>query len=351
MIYKKLDECLVCGYDDLIEIYDLGIQPLVNNLKDSLDEVELKAPIIVNFCRECSHRQLSIAIDPKLMFSKYLYQTGTSDSHKSFFHDFVKEISRENLNKDRIALDIGCNDGSLMITLCNYDWEVRGIDPSNIENDYDLPVIHDFFPTTKPIEEKFDVITAFNVFAHNDNPFLFLEEMKKILKRDGRIFILTTPARMDNYYHEHISYFTLESMAVLASRCGLQVKSFKEVSMHGKSYLFELYFPDTEIFPHISIVGNNPVIGYGASASGIVLMNYFNFHPDYVIDDNPLKQNKFIPGVNVPIYGSHYLVNENRDLTIIVFAYHLFEEIVSNIKRLRPGKRDIFIHPIKGVIT
>jgi len=351
-MFVSLNNCLVCGSNQLIEEYNLGLQPLVNNLKDTPKQDEISLPIIVNSCQFCTHKQLSIAVDPKLLFSNYLYQTGISKSHMDFFKDFVLS-----LGTDRKVLDIGCNDGVLLSYFQDNDWSCTGIDPAEnlVGKAYALlgknaHIINDFFPTEELEGYGFDVITAFNVFAHNDDPRKFLEEMGKLLNKDGRIYILTTPARLDNLYHEHISYFTPQSMIVLAQMCNLTVRSFKEVPMHGKSYLFELSHSEEESSLVEIPEQNKPVVAYGASATGIVLMNYLDLYPDYVIDDNELKQGKFIPGLNVPIYNSTFLETDPRALFIIVLAYHLFDEIVNKIKLMRPLAKDTFFHPYKGVV-
>lgn len=345
--YKELDSCLACGkYNTITPYFYLGLQPLVNNLKDSPHDPDKQFPIMVNKCTYCTHKQLSIAVDQKLLFSKYLYKTGISLSHRLFFDSFVEELAERKPELGSI-LDIGCNDGSLLRSFVDFDWEVMGVEPSDSFDNSDLPIIKDFFPTKQPITKRFDCITAFNVFAHNSNPYAFLIEMAKLLKPDGRIYILTTRGAVDSLYHEHISYFNPLSMVTLALRCGLHVVGFKEVSMHGKSNLFELANP--EAFPIFSIPNLfKSMVAYGASANGIVLMNHLKFKPEYVIDDNPLKQGKFIPGVNSPVYCKDHLAADERDLTIVVLAYHLFDEIVAKIKAMRPGHNDIFIHPQKG---
>ncbi len=353
--FKNLNECLVCGYDDLITHCDLGMQPLVNNLKDSPEQEERKFPILVNACRVCSHKQLSIAVDPKLMFSNYLYQTGASQSHRAFFLEFASSI-----DPGDAILDIGCNDGTMLEVFAQICEAQRiGVEPAqNLfiqARNKGSYIINDFFPTNELNGMEFDCITAFNVFAHNSDPHTFLKEMVKLLALNGRIYILTTRDDIGSFYHEHVSYFTPRSMMVLAEKCGLQMNSFKEVSMHGNSYLFELSKPDVVnhllmgVALKINIKHSNNVVAYGASANGIVFLNHFDIRPEYVIDDNPLKQGKFIPGVNVPIYDNKHLAEDVRDLNIVILAYHLFDEIVNKIKVLRPNAKDKFIHPFEGV--
>ena len=268
---KELKECLVCG-GVLYKYMDLGVMPLVNNLKECL-----KYPLLVNECYVCTHKQLSIAVDPNILYSDYLYQTGTSSKHINFFMDFVYDLE---IPKGK-ALDIGCNDCTLLEELTDVGWKCLGIDPSARGNTR-IRTIKDFFPSGK-IKGKFDLITAYNVFAHNDNPHEFLLAMKVLLKENGRIYILTTPARLDNFYHEHISYFTPSSMMKLIRMCNLELKSFKIVKMHGGSQLFEIgHIENRQIkTPDLSRLGN---VAYGASASEIVLFNLYQIVPEYVVD-------------------------------------------------------------------
>ncbi len=339
---KELKQCLVCGSNDLIVSYDMGKMPLVNNLKKSSQDKEHIFPLLVNECMVCTHRQLSIAVEPELLFSDYLYQTGVSVSHRNFLREFAHNLQGESV------LDIGCNDGTFISFFSPVWWSAVGIEPSKKLykqcKTFGLQVINDYFPTKEKIVQRFNHITAFNVFAHNDNPFNFLMEMTRLLTAHGKIHIITTPSRIDNFYHEHISYFNVKSMSVLANRCGLEMVSFKEVSMHGKSYLFELVKKEEEKVP-TSFIFTKPVVAYGASASETVLFNYLNITPEYVVDDNHLKQDMFIPGINSPIVSKQVLLDDKRDLTIIV-AHHLFNEISKKVKELRPNNKDEIVRLI-----
>lgn len=350
MHYKEIKECLACGGKHLRLSFSMGFQPLVNNLKSDQFEEDVRYPLEINKCRDCTHEQLTIAVDPKILFENYLYQTGTSDSHKVFLEDFVSSLTVGYIQLNNV-LDIGCNDGTLLSIFKHKGWVVRGIDPSNnfqrTFTEKKIPLIQDFFPSKELEGKHYDIITAFNVFAHNDNPFKFLIEAKKLLKENGRIFLLTTPSRLDNFYHEHISYFNLKSMTVLAERCGLEIKSFKTTAMHGESHLFELCAKKQESYP-IKDQWKN-LVAYGAAASGIVILNYMNIIPEYVIDDNALKQGKYISG-NIPIFPNEHLKMDKRSLTILILAHHLSDEIVAKIKKLRPNKKDVFVHPYKGIL-
>lgn len=334
----------MCGSGNLSVCLDLGEQPLINNLKDTLDEKEQRFPLVLNTCKNCSHQQLSIAVDPKLMFSNYLYKTGVSSTHQEYFSNFVTHV------RGSSVLDIGCNDGSLLKEFKGIGFDVLGIDPAQNIECVDIPVIKDFFPSDKLLGGRFNAITAFNVFAHNSTPWVFLEAMVELLAYNGRIYIQTTPARMGNIYHEHISYFNPASMLHLASSLKLDLKSIEIVPMHGGSHLFEFAKGEGVVLPKkdVTLSFGYPLVGYGAAANGMSLLNYYGIKPQYVIDDNPLKQGKFIPGVNVQIFGHDMLKKDPRDLCILILAYNLADEIISKIRQLRPDNRDIFIDPLTG---
>lgn len=341
--YICVEDCLVCK-GEIIEYFNLGLQPLVNNLKSRPEEVEDKYPTVVMECPSCTHKQLSIAVKPSILFSNYLYQTGTSKRHLAFFEHFVRDIC---IPGNRV-LDIGSNDGSLLKAFEGRRRVLTGVEPSNLEDKSGGEIIRDFFPTDKLKGREFDIITAFNVFSHNRNPNKFLKEMGKLLDEHGRIYILNTKFSVDNVYHEHISYFTPASMAILINKCELELISYRKVSMHGESDLYEIGKRKGYNIADFVIKGN--IVGYGASAHGIVYMNYYGIKPEYVVDDNVLKQGKFIAGINVEIKDISFLAKDTRDLTIVIFAYHLFEDIYKKIKSVRPNKKDIFVHPIKGVL-
>lgn len=348
---KELDRCLVCGNDDLRELINLGDMPLANNLKDSAQSEDIKYPLIVNECPICTHKQLSIAVDPKILFSNYLYQTGTSQIHRDFFKQITRVISNKGIGN---VLDIGCNDGSLLKEFKNLGWEVLGIEPSyRLADQCDkdgIEVINEYFPIKDTSYGTFDVITAFNVFAHNNDPLGFLLGMADILNPNGRIYIITTPASLPNFYHEHISYFTPLSMNLLTCKCDLELNSFVVSPMHGKSYLFELSHKKEILIPSKDTLKGwlGPFVGYGASAGATVLLNYYGFNLEYIVDDTQAKQGKYVPGVNIPICDSKRLELDPRDLTIVITAFNLFDEIKSKIIKLRPHAQDTFINPLTG---
>ena len=106
-------DCRSCGNTDLKRVVSLGYQPLANNLINKKDEKSDLYPLEVNYCKNCHNCQLSVAVDPKKMFSNYLYTSSTSKVFRNHFVEAAKKYSKElKLNKKKsYIIDIGSNDG------------------------------------------------------------------------------------------------------------------------------------------------------------------------------------------------------------------------------------------------
>ena len=87
------------------------------------------------------------------------------------------------------------------------------------------------------------------------------------------------------------------------------------------------------------------VFGFGAAAKGNTLLNFAKERPNFIIDDNPMKQGLYTPGVACPIVSSDRLKSyeHSETLCFIPLAWNFYDEIVEKIKTLRPGKKDIFV--------
>jgi hypothetical protein len=86
------------------------------------------------------------------------------------------------------------------------------------------------------------------------------------------------------------------------------------------------------------------VIGYGAPAKGNTLLNAANIKLDFIIDDNPLKQGLYTPGMHVPVFSSEKLKEyADKDVVFVPLAWNFFEEIKNKIKAMRPDREDMFL--------
>lgn len=389
----ELKHCVACGSNELELVLDLGKQPLANSYKLRKEDIQEEYPLAINRCEECHHVQLTHAVDPKLMFEDYLYVSGTSRTmheHCETFAGFVHGAAQ-----GKTVLDVGCNDGTQLDYFKKLGYTTFGVDPAknlhllsekkhNVFCDY---FTEEFAKNLTWVHNGFDVITAQNVFAHTADPLAFLRAAKMVMHDDSTLFIQTSQANMilnnefDTIYHEHISFFNINSMDKLCKRAGLYLVGVEWMPIHGTSFIFiirkvddgrnvellineerskGLYSPETyfryanrcdEIvqqlkyecdFVRQGMIGWN-VVGYGAAAKGMTLLNYAKLNLDFIVDDNPLKQGRFTPGSSIPIVSSDEL-DKLKDTTLFVpLAWNFFDEIRARIKSKRDHKYDRFI--------
>jgi len=388
---KELDSCLCCGSDKLKLTLDFNEQPMANSFIDDPDDPELTFPLRLNLCEDCTHLQLSHAVNPDLLFKHYLYVSGTSKTLKEYFDWFVTYAESFFVDKPTTVLDIACNDGTQLDSFKAKGFKTYGVDPA--ENLYELSsknheVICDYF-TDAHVDtlkaKNIDIINAQNVFAHNSYPVKFLQQCRDIMHDDSLLFVQTSQANMvmnnefDTIYHEHLSFFNANSMNELAKRAGLHLINVEKTPIHGTSYVFvfkkqtapgnvkdvlrlerghalqdlqtyEMYAQKCygvleqlkEAISEYRI--NYRIVGYGAAAKGMTLINAGNLYFDFVIDDNPMKQGKYCPGSHIPVVSIDEL-DKYADTSIIFIplAWNFFDEISAKIKAKRNNPNDKFL--------
>lgn len=385
-VCKIIDKCLCCN-SDVVTVLDLGDQPPANSYLKSPQDNEDKFPLKLNYCNNCTHLQLSHSVDPDILFKHYLYVSGTTLTLKQYFKDFVSIVEKNCISKNKLqVLDIACNDGSQLDAFKESGHFTYGIDPAvNLYNisSQKHKVICDYFTEESvfKLQTKFDAIVAQNVFAHNAYPKEFLKICCKYLNHDGTIFLQTSQADMirygqfDTIYHEHISFFSVESMKYLVNSLGLYLNQIIKTPIHGSSYVFIInkfqttnnieYDEDkitndtiqkfvnsvtdtinhlkNQIIQYKSQYPDNLVVGYGAAAKGNTVLNYGNISLDYIIDDNILKQGLYTPGMKIPIVSLDYINTLNKNIIWIPLSWNFFEEIKNKIQTYR-NNDDKFIH-------
>ena len=404
--YYHQVSCLCCTNSNLNLVIDLGNQPLANNLILRKDENYDTYPLALNGCEDCGHLQLKYFVDPTLLFDDYSYASGTSNTLKNYFDWFAKECLRIAKPGSNV-LEIASNDGSLLHYLNLAGYKVTGIDPaknlcfSAAKNGFS--VICDYWPSEKISKEtRYDLIIAQNVFAHNPDPYKFLMGIKNALSENGIGIIQTSQAMMfergqfDTIYQEHYSFFSTSSFKKLIVRCGLVLNEVLISDIHGDSYIFcfSKKYRTLDCFNSapfykgkinfnaefcqknfssaltdfnlkvtktkkdiVNIIqnykkNNYKIIFVGAAAKAIVFMNYAEIHPDYVIDEAPLKIGKFIPQVDVEIKALSTIDNIKFPILYIISAWNFKNELILKIKsRRRLNDKFLTYFPSLELIT
>ncbi len=382
--YYKFD-CRSCGNTNLKRVISLGYQPLANNLlRKSKEECELY-PLEMNYCEKCHNCQLSVAIDPKKMFSNYLYTSSTSKVFRSHFINAAKKYIKDlRLNKKKsYIIDIGSNDGVALKPFKDFGFKnILGIEPAKnlakLANKNKIKTFNGFLEikNLKKIKKNADLILASNVFAHSDKLKEMAECMLKLLSKKGVIiievqYLLNTlkDLTFDNIYHEHYNYWSLTSLINFFNQFKATIFKSEKVDTHGgsiriyvkkdikvkiensvKNMLKEevkfgikkfktyqefgkkVYKIRENVRKNIKKIrdNNNLVIGYGAPAKATTALNFFGISKeiDFIVEDNKLKHEKFIPGVKIPIKNKSYIKDKKNAL--IVLAWNFYKDIKKN---------------------
>ena len=388
LLYSYKFDCRSCGGKNLKRILSLGFQPLANNLIKNKKSKFDTYPLELNFCLDCYNVQLSVSVNPKKMFSNYYYLSSTSKSFRSHFEQESKKYFKEfKLNKQSQIIDIGSNDGVGLLPFKELGIKnLLGIEPAKnlckISNKKGIKTLNDFlnYKSLKRIKHKADLILASNVFAHSDDLKEMGECILKLLLKNGTAIIevqylmkTLKDLTFDNIYHEHYNYWSLTSIKNFFDNLGGKIYKAEEINTHGGSLriyvcknlnkkvdksvskllrIEENYgikkFSTYKIFANkilkikknvlnnLKILKNksNSVIGYGAPAKATTALNFFGISEeiDFIVEDNKLKHNKFVPGVNIPIYSKNKI--KNNKSPILVLAWNFYSEIKKNNKNL-----------------
>ncbi len=386
----QVTKCIACDSENLEFTLDLNDQPLANSFTPTKEKQE-EYPLAINRCKDCNHLQLTHIVNPELIYKNYSYVSGTTKTYVDYMDWFAKWCREYSDHWFGHVLDIGCNDGTQLDAFERLGFRTFGVDPA--ENLYATStnkghkVICGFWndETVKNLSnQKFNIVTSQNAFAHIPDPHTYLKLLLPLMEKDGMFFIQTSQADMvmngefDTIYHEHISFYNIQSMKALAERSGWNLIDVIKTPIHGTSYVFVLS-PDKKRSQNVAnLIAmeaklQNPLtytvwasgvskikdeiktvceeyrnkgyklIGYGAAAKGMTLLNYVKEELDFIIDDNPLKQNHFTPGMNIPIVSIEKLDEISDSICFIPLAWNFFNEIVKRIKNRRDDERDIYV--------
>lgn len=378
MILKK---CRVCNSRKLKKILSLGHQPLANNL--GINKVKLKTyPLELNLCKKCYNCQLSVNVSSNKLFNKYLYKSSISRKFINHFAIAAKKYKKLfNLKKKSYILDIGSNDGIGLLSFKKEKFEnLYGIEPainlSKITRKMGIKTFNCFLnrQLSNKLKNKFDLITASNVYAHVPNINEFTYCVKNMLKQDG-VFIVEVQylyrmikdLSFDNIYHEHVNYWSIKSLFNFLYKNNLLIFNVEEIDTHGGSirvYIKKKNNLNLKISHNVKLLlkkeikfglnnvkkfenfkkkvfikkknihkklkeiskNNKNIVGYGAPAKATTLIHFYKIskYIRYIIDDNILKKNKYIPNTKIKIYNKH---KKQKIDYMIVFAWNYFKEI------------------------
>ena len=372
-------KCLLCRKDTAEEFLNLGSQPMANKYPANDEEIKKEDffPLTVHFCTNCKNVQLGTLVSRERMFEDYYYLSSVNPGLVRHFNALAKKFA-----KAKFVVDIGSNDGILLKPLKELGVKAIGVDPSinvgKIANDAGLPTIVSFFneETAQKIVKEYgkpDMVVASSIFTHLENPHDFIEAVKTMMAPDGDFVIeveyignILAQTQFERFYLDRIFYYSLTSMKHLFELHGMYIADVEHIEPHGgslrvtarnagkgtenenvrKQLALEekaLTLPKLQEFRKSvdsSVAAfkakleeykkqNLKVGGYGAPARVATITNYGKIGADlipFIVDDSPLKQNRWSPGMHIPIVPNAYLVAHKPDV-LAVFAFEYFDDI------------------------
>lgn len=373
--------CRSCKGSNLFTAFDLGHSPISNELllTDSRDAELYELKMIV--CKDCGLGQVSKDLPRERLFSNtYTFASSVSANfveHAKKYSDMI--IEKINIDKEDWVLELASNDGYMLKHFKEKNIKVLGIDPASNIAQYailnDIPTLCEFFGEElgkKVLSKKGypKLIIANNVLAHVPDILDFIKGIS-VLVSDETIVTIENPSiinilkdnQFDTIYHEHYSYLSAFAVDKLAKSVGLTLFNVEKIPTMGGSNRYwigknkiqqdsvlntikeetEAGLLDEDEWKktytlinklvkefHDKIVtlynDGKKIYGYTASSKATVLLNFAKVPKGYIIavaDDGIDKQNKYIPGPNIPIITFDNMIRKNPD-EVIVFAWNVF---------------------------
>jgi 2-polyprenyl-3-methyl-5-hydroxy-6-metoxy-1,4-benzoquinol methylase len=394
---------------DLIEFLNLGDQPHGDSYLETehLKYEEPIYPLRANICQSCYTTQIDFTVPKEVMFSHYLYVSGTTKTLVKHFSDSAERLVQTyKLNKEHLVVDIGSNDGTWLEQFRLNGVRVLGVDPAKNLAEYanlrGIRTLPEFFSkeTARKVSQEFgkaNLITAAGVFFHLEELHSVTEGIADLLS-DGGVFCIQAiylcdiidQNKFDQIYHEHLTYWNLTTLKYLLKLHGLEPVFVRKIDIHGGS--IEVHAAkqnERKIDPginkmlqeeadsgHLSIekylefskrvweIGerlkgilmrykqqNKKIFALGAPIKGATLLNSFKIGSDLIdcaVEINPLKIGKFIPGCRIPIVDESKV---SKPDVYLVLAWNFLDELtVKYSEFIRSGGELLIPVPFPKVI-
>ena len=407
-IIHRRKTCRDCDGYDLEKVFSLKPTPIGDAYVTSEKRhvIQPSYPIDLYMCKSCGLAQLIDVIDPDILYGEYIYVTASSTGLSGHFQAYADSvIDLCGLKAGSLVVDLGSNDGTLLRSFQQRGMSVLGVEPAAHiaakATNSGIMTIDDYF--SPDLAKKMVVshghaklITANNVFANIDDLMSWVVAVNELLDDDG-VFVfesyyladLVQNMVFDFIYHEHLSAFSVRPIQALFERVGLELVVVKRVATKGGSLryfvqrskgplkkdgsLLEMLALEESIglyrigtfmayadkidalkertMTFLATVKSEgkSIAGFGASITGTTLIYHFEIgeYLDYLVDDNPAKQQRFSPGFHLPVFATSVLYEKKPDY-VLILAWRYADQIIrSNETYLGAG--GTFIVPVPSL--
>jgi SAM-dependent methyltransferase len=390
--------CRHCGAELVLPLIDLSSAPPSNAYltKQTLHAPEKHFPLRVLVCTECWLVQTEDYAGADELFSAdYAYFSSFSTTWLNHAEQYVTDMVRRfGLDTNSHIVEVAANDGYLLQYAKARNIPCLGIEPTkstaNAARAKGIEIVEEFFGARLAQDlvlqqKQADLTTANNVLAHVPDINDFVAGFAELLKPAGvstfefpHLLRLVSENQFDTIYHEHYSYLSLTAVKRIFEKNGLAVFDVEELSTHGGSLrvyaqrrdagIREASASVTKLLAREIAAGitdpnfyadfqskaeqvkndfivflieakraGKKVAAYGAAAKGNTLLNYAGVGVDllpYVVDRNPAKQEKYLPGCRIPIMDEKHLMVDRPDY-VVILPWNLRTEIVEQLAYIR----------------
>ena len=399
-------KCRHCEQTLTVPFLDLRSAPPSNAYLTaaSLQQAESWYPLKIMLCEHCWLVQtIDYNGCEELFNSDYAYFSSYSSTWLNHAQHYVKNMQTFlNLDSSSMVVEVAANDGYLLQYVQEKSIPCYGIEPTqstaHAAKAKGLEILEEFFgvnlaKTLLQQGRQADLMVANNVLAHVPDINDFVSGFAVLLKANGvatfefpHVLKMVEGCQFDTAYHEHYSYLSLTAVQRIFEANGLSVFKVESLDTHGGSLRVFAQRLSTGNYPIEASVQsvldiekqaglttldfytsfqskvakvkydlvkylieckekNIKVAAYGAAAKGNTLLNFAGVHEDliaYVVDRNPEKQGKYLPGSHIPIVSEQFLIEHRPDL-VLILAWNLKEEIAEQLSYVKDWKGEFIV--------
>jgi len=394
MEFYKRKNCRLCNSTNLEKVLDLNQSALCDEYLKST-KTQKQYDLKLDYCLNCNFVQINTVINPEIIYKNYIYVTSSSLGLVEHFEKYCQEVLNVvSLNKNKLVIDIGSNEGILLKAFKKNDYKVLGIEPSikaaNISNKNGIETLCTFFNKKEALKilEKYgkaSIVTINNLLANIDDLEDFIEAILIILDTNGVIIIessylldMIDNMVFDYIYHEHLSYFSILPLIKFFKKYNMKLINLQKIDTKGgsmryfitkessnrsinsnvekfikeekkynlnparfKKYSDEIQKQKVKLINFLEKNIDYEIIGFGASATSTTLITHYNLNNflDYLVDENIAKVGTYSPGFNIPVYDIEKLNKENnKPKIIIILAWRYYKDILPKINKSHQDK-------------
>jgi 2-polyprenyl-3-methyl-5-hydroxy-6-metoxy-1,4-benzoquinol methylase len=387
--------CRLCGASEPLLLIDFGAHPIAHRFLTHPSQEEYVHPARLFFCKKCGLTQLMDPVPPHMLYTEYVtLSSWKNQPHIPRLRTLVSQLP--GVGKEAKIIEVGSNDGRFLKMLKDHGYrKLLGVEPAQdalqAASQQGIETVGDYFTpvTARDIVSsrgKCDVLIARQVLEHIRDLEDFQESIRIVLRPGGYV-LLELPnfefvLRYLDYsaiWEEHVNYFTIHTLAMFLRDVGIRIIHEETLLFSGEALivigrmeeglstaveksningLFAMCTAYRDCWPRFRDAFRNYLLEhrragkkiavYGGGCRTSTIINFVGLAPhiEFVLDDQPEKQGKFMPGSHLPILSGETLETADIHLCILAVNAENEEKVIRRRGRyVSRGGRFVSMHP------